>query len=370
MTLRADPLPPRSRIGILGGGQLGRMLAIAAAEFGFSTIVFAPEADSPAFEVSAERICAPYSDPEALARFADAIDVATFEFENLPRAALETLEARVAVRPGVKALALTQDRLIEKRFLRDLDVMTAPFHPASTRTEFEAGVRELGLPALLKTRRLGYDGRGQFLIRSPDEAERAFASLRVSADHSVPAILEGLVSFACEVSVIAARGLGGAFSAFDVTENRHESGILRISRVPARICGRVAREAIEIARRIAVGLDVVGVFAVEFFVVGEGEDAHLIVNEIAPRVHNSGHWTAYGAATSQFAQHIRAIAGWPFGATTQVFACEMTNLIGEDALDWQRLAAEPDARLTLYGKNALRAGRKMGHITRRIGEEA
>lgn len=354
-------LPPGSTIGILGGGQLGRMLAMAAARLGFRSHIYAPDADSPAFEVAAAHTVAAYEDQRQLAAFAKAIDVATYEFENIPAATVEFLSKQVPVRPGAKALACAQDRLNEKALARDLGAMTAEFAAIDDFDALEAALAGgFAIPSILKTRRFGYDGKGQAKLLDRKAAKDAWAAMR-----DAPSILESFVDFRAEVSVIAARALDGAFSAYDVTENEHRNHILHRSVAPARLAPDVADEAIAIAREIAERLDYVGVFAIEFFVVPENDRDRLFVNEMAPRVHNSGHWTIDGALTSQFEQHIRAVAGWPLGSTElKAAGAEMINLIGNDILTWPEIVAEPGAFLHHYGKKEIRSGRKMGHVNR------
>ncbi len=352
-------LTPGSTIGILGGGQLGRMIALAAAQLGLKTCILCPDKDSPAFQVSDSHICAAYDDAEALDRFAAQVDVVTYEFENVPLATAERLAARVPLHPGAKALAITQDRLAEKSFVRDLGIQTAPFAAVDDLDSLTAAVADLGLPAVLKTRRFGYDGKGQVTIRPGDDLAAAWATIGAQ-----PAILEGFIPFLREVSVVGARRPDDAFAAYDVTENVHRDHILHLSTVPAALQPEAARDARAIACRIASALDYVGVMAVELFVVSAGGRDGILVNEIAPRVHNSGHWTMDGAVTSQFEQHVRAIAGWPLGDPRRLGRVEMTNLIGADADCWLRLLAEPGAHLHLYGKDEARPGRKMGHVNR------
>lgn len=352
-----DPLPPGSTIGVLGGGQLGRMLALAAAPLGLKVAVFAPEADAPAFDVCAWHVCAPWHDVAALARFGTRCDVVTLEFENVPVTVLEQLAGVVPVRPGPRSLALTQDRLVEKRFIAGLGLTPAPFAPVDSLADLEAALERLGAPAILKTRRLGYDGRGQVSLATPGEAAAAWATIG-----GAPAVLEGFVTFAWETSVVLARGADGAIATYDCPHNTHAGGILRSSVVPAPLPPGVAAAAHAAAVTLAESLDHVGVMAVEFFV---GADGALRVNEIAPRVHNSGHWTIEGARTSQFEQAVRAVAGWPLGDPSLTGSgARMDNLIGDDARAWAKLAAEPGARLHLYGKADIRSGRKMGHVTR------
>jgi 5-(carboxyamino)imidazole ribonucleotide synthase len=339
---------------------LGRMLALAAARLGLTCHVYAPEADSPAFAVSAARTVAAYEDEVALASFAADIQAATFEFENVPVETIRFLEGLVPVRPGARALAVAQDRLAEKRLARALGADTADFSAVDTEDDLVAALERIGCPAVLKTVRFGYDGKGQAKIVTLDDAAGAFAAMRGQA-----AILESFVRFSREVSVVAARGTDGAFKAFDVTENEHRHHILHRSIAPAGISADTAAQAVAIAGRIAEALDYVGVLGVEFFVSEGPAGESLAVNEIAPRVHNSGHWTMDGAATCQFEQHIRAVAGWPLGSTRRLAAqVEMINLIGEDAAGWASILHDPAARLHLYGKTQMRAGRKMGHVNR------
>jgi 5-(carboxyamino)imidazole ribonucleotide synthase len=353
-------LRPGATIGILGGGQLARMLAAAGARLGLRTHVFAPSADEPAFDVCAARTVAEYLDESALAAFAAAVDVVTYEFENVPAETAAFLDALAPVRPNPRALALTQDRLTEKEFVRGLGVETAPFADVGDERALAEAVSRLGLPSILKTRRFGYDGKGQIMLREGADLPAAFAALG-----RAPCILEGFVPFAREVSVVAARGVDGAFRAYDLCENTHERHILALTVAPARVSPQTAETAIGVARRIAEAADYVGVFAVEMFVVEEDGTERVVVNEIAPRVHNSGHWTLDGAVTSQFEQHMRAVAGWPLGSTRRHGSrVEMRNLIGEDADKWRDISAEEGASLHLYGKKEARPGRKMGHVTR------
>ena len=352
-------LKPGDTVGILGGGQLGRMLAIAAARLGLKTHIYCPAA-GPAFDVSPAKSIAAYEDEAALARFAAGVDVVTYEFENVPARTAEVLSALKPVRPDAAALAASQDRLVEKEFMASLGIATAPFLAVDTAGSLARAVAQLGRPSILKTRRFGYDGKGQTQIKEGSDLAVAFRSLG-----GQPCILEGVVPFRKEVSVICARGLDGGFATFDVCENEHEHHILNRTTVPAALRLETAGAAIAIARTIADALAYVGVLAVEFFVTSEAGVETVRVNEIAPRVHNSGHWTEVGAVTSQFEQHIRAIAGWPLGATTRYGErVEMQNLIGADASDWRTLLATDGVSLHLYGKGEPRAGRKMGHWTR------
>ncbi len=358
-------LPPGSTIGVLGGGQLGRMLALAAARLGLRTHIFVPEADSPALDVSSARTLADYGDEAALVRFARSIDVATYEFENIPLATVEFLSRHVTVRPGAKALACAQDRLNEKMQARQLGAMTADFAGVDSFEDLTSALDGvMSEPCVLKTRRFGYDGKGQAKIVQRTDARAAWDAIGRQ-----PAILERLVAFQREVSVIAARGPDGSFSAFDVTENEHRNHILHRSIAPANLTPAVAALAIATAKQFGAALDYVGVFAIEFFAVGAGETQRLLVNEMAPRVHNSGHWTMDGADTCQFEQHIRAVAGWPLGSVRRnAPSVEMLNLIGDDVHNWSKIAAEPGAHLHLYGKKEARAGRKMGHVNRLLSE--
>ncbi len=356
-------VPPGSTIGILGGGQLGRMLAMAAARLGLKCHVYAPEADSPAFDVAAKHTIAGYGDEAALTQFAKSVSAVTLEFENIPVATVEFLARLAPVRPGAKALACAQDRINEKTLARQLGAMTAEFAHVDSYDELMTGIARIGTPSVLKTRRFGYDGKGQAKILKPEDAKAAWGQMR-----DQPSILEGFVTFEREVSVVAARGLDGEFRAFDVTENEHRNHILHRSLAPARISEETTKAAIKIAQQFADALDYTGVFAIEYFVAGQGTDEELLVNEMAPRVHNSGHWTIEGADTSQFEQHMRAVAGWPLGSTARrASAIEMINLIGDEINDWQKIAATPGAQLQHYGKTEARPGRKMGHVTRLLG---
>jgi 5-(carboxyamino)imidazole ribonucleotide synthase len=358
-------LEPGDTIGILGGGQLGRMLALAAARLGLKAHIFAPEQDSPAFDVAACHTIAGFDDEEALAHFADQVDVVTYEFENVPARTAAVLAEHGPVRPGPAALAACQDRLVEKEFLASLGIKTAAFAQVDDAGALARAIAQIGRPAILKTRRFGYDGKGQQLIREGSDLAVGFRSIG-----GVPSILEGVVGFLKEVSVVAARGLDGSFAAYDVCENVHVNHILSVSHAPAAITPECAAEAVAYARKIADALDYVGVIGVEMFVIEEaGADGAPIqtikVNEIAPRVHNSGHWTLDGAVTSQFEQHVRAIAGWPLGSTERHGAAvEMHNLIGDDIHAWPEILAKPGACLHIYGKSEARPGRKMGHVTR------
>jgi 5-(carboxyamino)imidazole ribonucleotide synthase len=348
-------LAPGAWLGILGGGQLGRMLAMAAAELGFRIHIYAPEPDSPAFAVAERHTVAAYEDAGKLEAFARSVSAVTIEFENVPALALEQLARFTLVRPPATALATAQDRILEKTMARGVGVDTPAFADVTTETLPEA-VQRIGSPSVLKTRRFGYDGKGQAKIRHPAEAMAAFDSLKRQ-----PCILEAFISFEREVSVVASRSVDGSFMAFDVIENEHRNHILASSTVPARIPAHLASEAIEATRRIGDALAYTGVFAVEYFVTETGK---LLFNEVAPRVHNSGHWTIEGAESSQFHQHIRAVAGWPAGSTRRrAPRVVMTNLIGDDVLSVPDIVASRGKSLHLYGKAKARAGRKMGHVT-------
>jgi 5-(carboxyamino)imidazole ribonucleotide synthase len=354
-----SPIGPGGTLGIVGGGQLGRIIALAAARYGLKTHVYCPDPDSPAFEVAGRHTRRGYDDEAALVVFADQVDVVTYEFENVPRRTAEILAARKPLRPGVIALATTQDRFAEKSFVAKLGIPTAPFRAVGGEADLLGALEEIGRPAVLKTRRFGYDGKGQVMIRPETSASDAWRTLR-----GAPCILEGFVDFEEEVSVVAARTVGGEFAAFDLCANTHSHHILDTTRVPAGVSGEAEREAVAVAARIAEALDYVGVLAVEMFLVRRGGEEHVVVNEIAPRVHNSGHWTIEGAATSQFEQHVRAVCGWPLGSAERRGRVEMKNLIGHDADRWRELLGEPGAHLHLYGKSEARPGRKMGHVTR------
>jgi 5-(carboxyamino)imidazole ribonucleotide synthase len=355
------PLAPGATIGILGGGQLGRMIALAAADFGLRTIVYEPEMSGPAAQVTNQHIAGSYGDEERLRAFAARADVITYEFENVPAEAVAFLARLKPVRPGGRLLAVAQDRLVEKSFFAERGIATAPFARIDSLADLEAAVEKIGPRAVLKTRRFGYDGKGQARIEPGSDLAAAWRSIGETA-----AILEGFIGFDREVSVVAARGLNGDFAAFELCENEHRDHILACTVVPAKVAEATASAAVDIARRTAEALDVVGVFAVEMFVC-EAQDGtqKLLVNEIAPRVHNTGHWTIEGAETSQFAQHVRAICGWPLGATKRLAPkVEMENLIGAQAGRWREVLAEKGAHLHLYGKDVAAPGRKMGHVTR------
>jgi 5-(carboxyamino)imidazole ribonucleotide synthase len=349
------PLPQGSTVGILGGGQLGRMLALAAARLGVKTHIFCPDPDSPAFDVTPKKTVAAYDDEQALAVFASQVDVVTYEFENVPARTAKFLAERKPLRPGVNALAISQDRLAEKAFLTVNRIAVAPFAAVPDLDTLDAAMAEIGAPAVLKTTRMGYDGKGQRIVRNDADAGVAFEVLSPK-----PLVLEGFIEFDKEISVVVARNTVGEIAAFDPAENVHRDHILKTSTVPADIKKKTATKAREIAEQIVTALDYVGVLGVEFFVLPDGK---LLVNEIAPRVHNSGHWTEAVAITDQFEQHIRAILGWPLGDPTRMADVVMENLIGDE------IGAIPGGlgagvRPHAYGKSESRTGRKMGHLNR------
>ena len=352
-----EPLAPGSTIGILGGGQLGRMLSVAAARLGFKCHIYEPGAEPPAGHVADRLTTASYDDIAALQGFAASVDVITYEFENIPTGALDVLEALRPVYPNRDALQISQDRLSEKEFLQGLGLKTAPFAVVDSLADLEQAVATITTPAILKTRRLGYDGKGQTRINNSGDIETAIAAMA-----GAPALLEGFVDFSHEVSVIGARSQDGQVACFDPGENVHVDGILHTTRVPARLSGAQRTDAVLIAARILNALDYVGVIGVELFVTGGG----LIVNEFAPRVHNSGHWTQNGCAIDQFEQHIRAVAGWPLGDGSRHCDIEMENLIGDSVGQIGEIAKDGRAAIHLYGKSQARPGRKMGHVNRII----
>ncbi|MGE4327199.1 MAG: 5-(carboxyamino)imidazole ribonucleotide synthase [Pseudodonghicola sp.] len=352
-----EPLAPGAVIGILGGGQLGRMLSVAASRLGFATHIYEPGANPPAGDVAARVTTAPYEDEDALRAFAETVDVITYEFENIPTAALDLLEPLRPIRPNRNALKVSQDRLTEKAFLTDLGLRTAPFAAVDDAIDLAEALEEIGAPAILKTRRFGYDGKGQARVMTAEDAPQALADMA-----GAPSILEGFVEFSHEISVIAARGLTGEIACFDPGENLHEAGILRRTTVPARLSEAQRMDAVLLAAKILNSLHYVGVMGVELFVTPLG----LVVNEIAPRVHNSGHWTQNGCTVDQFEQHIRAVAGWPLGDGRRHVDVVMENLIGDDMDRVPALARQPDTALHLYGKSEVKPGRKMGHVNRVI----
>lgn len=347
-----DPLAPGAVIGILGGGQLGRMLSVAASRLGYRCHIYEPGA-APAGDVAFRLTTAPYEEEAALRAFAASVDVVTYEFENVPAAALDLIESLVPIRPNRRALAVSQDRLTEKDFLSGLGLAVAPYAAVDSAEDLAAALAGQDR-AILKTRRFGYDGKGQLRLAAGDDPAAAWAEV------NAPAVLEGFVDFTAEISVIVARGADGAVAAYDPGLNVHEGGILRTTTVPAGVPGRLIPEAVLIASRIVTALDYVGVMGVELFVTPRG----LVVNEIAPRVHNSGHWTQAGCAVDQFEQHIRAVAGLPLGDGQRHADVVMENLIGDDMDRVPALLAAPDTQLHLYGKADVKPGRKMGHANR------
>jgi 5-(carboxyamino)imidazole ribonucleotide synthase len=353
----SDMLPTGSTIGILGGGQLGRMLSVAASRLGYKTHIYEPGA-APAGDVAAKVTQGSYDDLDALAAFAASVDLITYEFENIPADALDVLSDTTPLYPSRRALEVSQDRLTEKTFLTGIGLTTAPFAPVDSAEDLAKAIAQIGTPAILKTRRFGYDGKGQARILSPDDADRAFADMA-----GAPAILEGFIDFNREISVIAARGRDGAIACYDPGENVHEHGILATTTVPAAIPASLRSDAVLLAARILNALDYVGVMGVELFVTAGG----LVVNEIAPRVHNSGHWTQAGCAVDQFEQHIRAVTGWPLGDGERHANVVMENLIGAEVDKAPTLAGEPGVQVHLYGKADTRPGRKMGHVNRVTG---
>jgi 5-(carboxyamino)imidazole ribonucleotide synthase len=351
------PLPPNATIGIVGGGQLGRMSAMAAARLGYRCHILTPEADSPAGQVAASVTLGGYTDAATLRRFAEAVDVISFEFENVSAEGLDLLASIRPVRPAPSVLRISQDRIDEKSFLNNAGVATAPWLPVRSLAELQAAVAELGLPSVLKTTRLGYDGKGQAMLRTQEDLARAFECLQPK-----PLILEGFVDFAQEISVVIARGADGSMAAFDTVENRHANHILDVTLAPARISEAADGAAQAMARRVAEALDLVGLLAVEMFLDSQGR---VLANEIAPRPHNSGHWTIDACPVSQFEMHVRAVAGLPLPAAVRRADAVMKNLIGPEGMAlWPAAVAEPGLIPHLYGKTEALPGRKMGHVTR------
>lgn len=349
-------IEPGQTVGILGGGQLGRMMAMAAARLGIKCFIYAPKGDNPATQVCDGYIEADYDDVSALEEFASKVDVITFEFENIPAKTAEVLAAKKLLYPQWRALALTQDRLVEKDFINTVGAPTAPYHNVESLADLKTAVEKIGLPAVLKTRRFGYDGKGQATIKSDADIEDAWAAM-----NDQPSILEGFIDFDLETSVVIARSATGEARAWPMSHNIHRNHILDETIIPAPITDETQVAARDIASRLVSELEYVGVLAVELFVKADGS---LIVNEIAPRVHNSGHWTLDGAVTSQFEQHIRAVCSLPLGDTSPVGPrVIMKNLIGFDADQWHEILNDPTAHLHLYGKTSTREGRKMGHVT-------
>ncbi|MCK8465225.1 5-(carboxyamino)imidazole ribonucleotide synthase [Aliiroseovarius sp. S1339] len=350
-----EPLSPGATIGILGGGQLGRMLSVAASRLGFKTHIFEPGTNPPAGQVADRITTAGYDDTAALAAFAASVDVITYEFENIPTAALDALEQHRPIRPGRESLRVSQDRLTEKDFLSRLGIAVAPYKNVETLDDLQNAINLIGTPSILKTRRFGYDGKGQARIMSPDQIDTAFSDMQ-----GAPSVLEGFVDFTHEVSVIAARSINGDIACFDPGENVHKDGILATTTVPARLTSAQRTDAVLLAAKVLNALGYVGVMGVELFVTSQG----LIINEIAPRVHNSGHWTQQGCTVDQFEQHIRAVVGWPLGDGSRYADVVMENLIGDDMARVPEIAHEANASLHLYGKAEVKPGRKMGHVNR------
>ncbi len=349
------PLPPGSTIGILGGGQLGRMMAIAAAEIGYHVHVFCPEEDAPASEVARSTTHASYRNENALARFAKQVDVVTYEFENIPLGPVEELAKIVTVRPSPHVLKISQHRVLEKQALNAMGIATAPFRPVNSAAELVAAANEIGLPSILKTARMGYDGKGQIMLDATKHVPSVWKQLNTDE-----AILEGFVRFKMEISVIVARDITGKVACYCPVKNTHENHILAETIAPAPISDELIKKAEKMAKTIAEKLDLVGIMAVEMFVTRKDE---LLVNELAPRPHNSGHWTMDACITSQFEQAVRAVCGLPLGSPEYLRKARMINLIGDEVLQWQRHTNTPNAKLHLYGKKEIRPGRKMGHVT-------
>jgi 5-(carboxyamino)imidazole ribonucleotide synthase len=363
-------IPPGSTIGILGSGQLGRMLAIAASEMGYHCHIYSPEMDAPAYEAAKSFTVSSYTNAEALERFAQKVDVITYEFENVETTALATIPSAHKIRPGIDVLKTAQHRLREKEAVSKLGIKTAPYAPVSSLAELKVAAEKLGTPCILKTCTMGYDGKGQWMLKSmedvnslchPDQAKRVEESLR-SLDFARDDrfVLEGYVPFTMEISVIVARSATGDIACYPPVQNTHKNHILHETIAPAPISPELSAKAQAMAKTIAEGLGLVGLMAVEMFVTTQGE---ILVNELAPRPHNSGHWTLDACITSQFEQAIRAICGLPLGSVEKLCDARMLNLIGDDVNDWPKYLAMPDAKLHLYGKKESRPGRKMGHVT-------
>ncbi len=356
---RRESIAPGGIVGILGGGQLGRMIAMAAARLGFKTHIYCPEEDAPARQVAYQWTVGAYEDIPRLEAFAAATDVVTYEFENIPADTAKLLAKKTLVRPHPQALAIAQDRELERQFLTRIGVPVSPYHGVNSRDDLDRAIDTVGLPAVLKTRRGGYDGKGQAVLRQADDADAAWAAVA-----EAPCILEKFIPFRKEISVIIARGQDGQYATFDPSENRHRDHILHQSLVPCDEPEPTVVAAHQHAIRIAEALEYVGIMAIEMFVLPDEADAPLLINEIAPRVHNSGHWTIDACHVSQFEQHIRAICGWPLGTSARHSDALMQNLIGDDVLEWRTLMTNPQLCLHLYGKVPPRPGRKMGHFTR------
>lgn len=351
------PLKPGDTLGIIGGGQLGRMISQAASRLGLNVVILDPEENSPACRVSQGQIVAAYDNATALKVLGKTCQAVTFEFENVPASSVEILVSVGAeVAPGSRALAVAQDRVEEKTFLNSIKVPTTAFASIDDLSSLRAAVASLGAPVLLKTRREGYDGKGQVWIKAANQVARAWAAIGER-----PAILEAKANFVRELSVICARGRDGSIAVYPLSENTHSGGVLKTTVAPAKVEAQTKAQATRIAKRILEGLDYVGVMGVELFEMPGGR---LLVNEIAPRVHNSGHWTQDGCVCDQFEQHVRAVAGWPLGPTAAHARIEMTNLLGAEVEGWEKLAADPNVRMHFYGKKDIKPGRKMAHVNR------
>ncbi|MEL6363813.1 MAG: 5-(carboxyamino)imidazole ribonucleotide synthase [Pseudomonadota bacterium] len=356
MSARPFPVPPGGTLGVLGGGQLGRMIASSAMRLGLKTHVYADEGDNPGAEIASAATIAPFDDADALDRFAAAVDIATIEWENVPVDALKRIAAAgVPTYPNAETVRIAQDRVLEKTFINEAGVATAPWRKVDDLKDLRVAFAEIGGPAILKTRRFGYDGKGQARIAEARELDAAWAAIGEQ-----PAILEGVAPFACEASVVLARTVDGVVYPFDIPRNDHEGGILSASTVPSGLDADVEEKLHAAARAVSEKFGDVGVLGVEFFVMENGD---VLANEIAPRVHNSGHWSEDACDIGQFEQHARAVCGWPVRAPQRHSNARMRNILGADANDWLRDVAEPGARLTLYGKAEAREGRKMGHVT-------
>ncbi len=349
-------IAPGETIGIIGGGQLGKMMIHAASRMGYRTVVFSDRADSPACQAANESVIAEYGDLEAIAYFSKICSIVTFEFENIPYKTAQILERETRVRPNWKGLYISQNRIREKQFLNDLNIAAAQFYPVSDFYSFQNAVKEFHHHCILKTAELGYDGKGQYRIDARTPLD--FIWPQYSQGEG---IVEKLVAFEKEVSVVAARGIHGEFAAFDIAENIHRNGILMKTSAPAALPDSLCREAVAAAHKMMDELGYIGVMAVEFFVTGKGK---LLVNEFAPRPHNSGHWTIDACRTGQFEQHIRAICGCPLGCPKMHSRAEMRNLLGSDILQWEKYLCDPFSKLHLYGKKECKPGRKMGHVTK------
>lgn len=355
-------IPSGSVVGIIGGGQLGRMTALAAANLGYKTHIYCPEEDSPASHVAYRTTVASYLDEAALEAFARSVDVITFEFENIPSRSVQILSQFSIVRPTWEVLHIAQNRLREKDFVTACGIGTARYCSVSSEAELQAAVQEIGLPCILKTTEQGYDGKGQFVLRVAKDVTETIALLFSGKEVIAGAfVLEAFVDYSHEISVVLARNAAGEVACFPVTENRHVDGILDISSVPASINADIAEQAQHFTRIIAEKLELVGMLAVEFFVT---KDNKVLVNEMAPRPHNSGHWTMDACVTSQFEQFVRAVCNLPLGAVTLHSKAEMKNLIGDEVSEWKKFSSEPHAKLHIYGKSVIKKGRKMGHVTR------